>query len=1785
MHLRIINERYEILEALSRDSSIAEYLVADNLRGGLIKRVRIFDPEMSNYDFIKVMESQFVDLKTVVHENLLSVYEFQPIMTINGSRINRKQFFYTYEHYDPSKVVDYLDLNKSEINSVLIQLMKVVRFLHFRGIVYKYLNFDQIVLLRDNNQVTLKLREVAGSFVNDYYYKMDHERFGQFIAPEILWGEEIDNTVDIYSFGVVFYYLYYRVDYQLKSLQNILKNTAGGSNDIYNFILRATNHIREERFSDIEEVIMRLSRLIWIDVDKSDVDYYDRIHDKTRVIGRDSVLNDVRKRIHEKYKKTFNEHGTFIEGDPGSGKSRLLKEISYIAKFNRFDYLLFSPSEVPYDSFETIRMLLKRIFTENDISPLLVQKYGQELVTLLPDLKTTWNIKEAAIINPEVQNLRILNRIFNFFLEYTHSHFMVLIMDNVELLNPREYYFYNLLLEYKGTFNYYCVFSGTVFYRDVPADLYTIKMPSLNLEETGQLVKAALGLSYIPYKLTHRLMVETQGKASVTKRMLKKLWSEGYIFFDRKTMSWNLDQIDDNFSFDYIDSKREDFEKLIEDVNPRYIEILKHLSALKGSFSMQTIFDYVQIDEETGYYFLYEMEDKKILNKRISDVEYVFVFHNNELQKFFFDALTPEEQTTLSRQAADYYEKRFIEMDDINESLIDYLIACDDLDRAAAYCVTFADRYVTRANNHKAVELLEQAYDLYRILDSKALLAETGMRLVRQLIRVGRLDKAFERAQTLLEIMKSSQGTAYIDAQIESATILFYKNDIQQAKKVAETCLQRSQTLEYEVGAFSSAHLLCRCLVSMGNLEIHEQLASDYLERAELAKRRKFIAIFQNETGVNRLYKNEFSGALAAFLESLKHYKTLKDEENIVKAYNNLGVVYLDGYGDYATAREYFKKAYTRASNRNILVSVPIYLNNLGETYRIEGRYATANRYFEESHQIAENVGDKSVSLLSLLNLSHGYLLEEMYGKAHTVMNRLEHEVHTIQKRDYDKFDYYLLHFEFYLAMNSIMKVDKWRYEFDADSMVDDFRRYRLRIVDMSLNYKKSSMLGVKKQFAISEIEEMANLTRNPSEAKLLRDFILSLAIDLIEENDFIIAQHLLSIDEKLTLHYDTHAVQIKRTFAVMCLSENAVEHIKDMLGDIKVVSDELLWRAYKVLGNELYYRGELFDALKYNLMSLDVLADLTSTIPAEYKETYILYDDSKAALKNRLNRIVKQLLHSEAGVTIDEHIDTVEDFFDLSQFNLLYENQVFMQLVYAHYGLPREEIYSTTTELVKNLKKDEIYNLELILKYLKQLTIAERALLYLLDENDNISERISADEETKPYDIMRLINNIGNDIDGVFISKFESQTNMQLLGDGQKGIICFPIYETTASDNHGQFEVNRKEDLLIVKKRITGYVFLDTDSVINRFNEEMFIQAKSFINLIYVFIDNYNLKRVSTIDKLTGVYLRKHLEQQFAVQMSVSREQNYNLSVIMLDIDKFKNVNDTYGHRKGDEILSRIGELLIHSVRTTDYVARYGGEEFIILLPETGVSSGYKVAEKIRRIIQDSKLLGEDRPLTVSLGISTYPKDGANEEELIEKADRALYYSKNNGRNQSTSWDDKLLKAGQRYDKLTGILTGNISSDTRNVQALIDIVNQLDHGLDRMERIRNTFISLLDITEGEEIQFIGFDASHKITEVIYKKKGQDALSDQLFLSTRLIEQFRTRNEGHFFIDWEEVQTTSDHVPQWRSYIILAFHDDYQRGLLSISVNIAEKEFDFSNLNFVESLRPVIDHIFFDDHE
>ncbi|MGB3752097.1 MAG: diguanylate cyclase [Arcobacteraceae bacterium] len=158
-------------------------------------------------------------------------------------------------------------------------------------------------------------------------------------------------------------------------------------------------------------------------------------------------------------------------------------------------------------------------------------------------------------------------------------------------------------------------------------------------------------------------------------------------------------------------------------------------------------------------------------------------------------------------------------------------------------------------------------------------------------------------------------------------------------------------------------------------------------------------------------------------------------------------------------------------------------------------------------------------------------------------------------------------------------------------------------------------------------------------------------------------------------------------------------------------------------------------------------------------------------------------------------------------------------------------------------------------------------------------------------------------------------------------------------------------------------------------------------------------IEKLSITDQLTQLYNRHKLEDSFAIEISRAQRYNRSLSTILIDIDYFKSVNDTYGHDVGDEILQSVATILRDNIRLTDLVGRWGGEEFIIIVPDSTLEEARQLAQKIRKVIEnyDFKSIGKK---TASFGVSTFVLNDTKE-SFVKKADIALYNAKKQGRNK----------------------------------------------------------------------------------------------------------------------------------------------------------------------------------------
>ncbi len=288
---------------------------------------------------------------------------------------------------------------------------------------------------------------------------------------------------------------------------------------------------------------------------------------------------------------------------------------------------------------------------------------------------------------------------------------------------------------------------------------------------------------------------------------------------------------------------------------------------------------------------------------------------------------------------------------------------------------------------------------------------------------------------------------------------------------------------------------------------------------------------------------------------------------------------------------------------------------------------------------------------------------------------------------------------------------------------------------------------------------------------------------------------------------------------------------------------------------------------------------------------------------------------------------------------------------------------------------------LELILKGVQRYFHFDRVHLYLTNSDGT-----------------RIKSVLGVDISGVV-----TQESGDSLGEEEKQILK-EVFNSPAT-----YRATRSVIYLPLKVQRTKVGLLTFDNILSRrkIGYLDFISLQQFATQMALTIDNARLfervQELSNYDELTKLPVRRYFNEKFGEEIYRAKRFGLSLSLIIMDIDWFKQINDRYGHQVGDWALKAVSKIIRSSLRQTDVPCRFGGDEMMIMLPRTNSEEAKVIAQRLQERIcsvalPDRTSLEPER-LSISQGISTYPSDGATAEELLEKADQALYVVKQRGR------------------------------------------------------------------------------------------------------------------------------------------------------------------------------------------
>jgi diguanylate cyclase (GGDEF)-like protein len=316
--------------------------------------------------------------------------------------------------------------------------------------------------------------------------------------------------------------------------------------------------------------------------------------------------------------------------------------------------------------------------------------------------------------------------------------------------------------------------------------------------------------------------------------------------------------------------------------------------------------------------------------------------------------------------------------------------------------------------------------------------------------------------------------------------------------------------------------------------------------------------------------------------------------------------------------------------------------------------------------------------------------------------------------------------------------------------------------------------------------------------------------------------------------------------------------------------------------------------------------------------------------------------------------------------------------------------LYAATSSISASIELDA--TLQVILRQAREFVPYDQGILYLADEETLIP---SASEGEVPEELMTKEVALGEGLVGrVGITHHMEAAPPTGLRDKAVEPIGPKWYQLAVP--------------LVTRKRLVGALWLARSG--GRFSEREVQFLAILTGQAAIALDNARLySEVATLaqlDALTGIYNRRTLVENLAREISRCSRYGLNLTVLMVDLDNFKKINDTCGHQFGDVLLKKIISSVASSVRSVDIVGRYGGDEIVVILPETGPLEAYQVAERIRQAVKE---LTRDEvcQVTTSIGIAAYPQHGEDPERLLAIADQAMYHAKRQG-------GDRILTGGQ---------------------------------------------------------------------------------------------------------------------------------------------------------------------------
>ncbi len=333
--------------------------------------------------------------------------------------------------------------------------------------------------------------------------------------------------------------------------------------------------------------------------------------------------------------------------------------------------------------------------------------------------------------------------------------------------------------------------------------------------------------------------------------------------------------------------------------------------------------------------------------------------------------------------------------------------------------------------------------------------------------------------------------------------------------------------------------------------------------------------------------------------------------------------------------------------------------------------------------------------------------------------------------------------------------------------------------------------------------------------------------------------------------------------------------------------------------------------------------------------------------------------------------------------------------------------------------------------------------------------------------------------------------TRDSVVSMGLESALCIPLFIPQRVTARRPKDDRRKRSR---RNRILGAIYLDSTTDIRRLDKADLQLLEAVAAQAAIALQNARLHHIANTDPLTGLHNRGFLRQALEEELRQAKEARDALGVVILDLDHFKQVNDTYGHDVGDEVLKRVAQRIRRALRRDDYSARWGGEEFLLVLPGSDVEGARTAAEKVAHTIKRAPIGEAELTVTASIGVAAFPQHGDSAALLVKRADQALYQAKAAGRDRIVVFSPELDQTDHRIAPYEGLIDGDSARTQRNLKAIFDTIDLLRSKRDPREVLDGTLDHVCDLTRARRAMLVVQRPDGSLSPVAARQQGRRAL-------------------------------------------------------------------------------------------